>query len=188
MGKRWAIGGLVLNARYVGAGSPRFDEGTQAARGPRSRLGRRAALVCAGLALAMLAVAVPAAASTTASTKTFNYTGDDQNWTVPARVTSATFDLRGAQGGQFLNHGIAGLGGQATATIGVTPGHTIEVNVGGQGTLHMAADPGFTLRTYVHLMDEGVGDAEFFDVAVCGNARCASHPRMLPLAPVDASR
>ena len=23
------------------------------------------------------------------------------------------------------------------------------------------ADPGFTLRTYVHLMDEGVGDAEF---------------------------
>jgi integrase len=28
------------------------------------------------------------------------------------------------------------------------------------------ADPGFTLRTYVHLMDTGVGDAEFFDGAV----------------------
>jgi integrase len=28
------------------------------------------------------------------------------------------------------------------------------------------ADPGFTLRTYVHLMDAGVGDAEFFDDAV----------------------
>jgi integrase len=28
------------------------------------------------------------------------------------------------------------------------------------------ADPGFTLRTYVHLMDTGVGDAEFFDDAV----------------------
>jgi integrase len=27
-------------------------------------------------------------------------------------------------------------------------------------------DPSFTLRTYVHLMDEGVGDAEFFDEAV----------------------
>ena len=25
------------------------------------------------------------------------------------------------------------------------------------------SDPSFTLRTYVHLMDEGVGDAEFFD-------------------------
>jgi hypothetical protein len=25
------------------------------------------------------------------------------------------------------------------------------------------ADPGFTLRTYVHLLDAGVGDASFFD-------------------------
>jgi integrase len=30
------------------------------------------------------------------------------------------------------------------------------------------ADPGFTLRTYVHLMDAGVGDAEFLDTAVGG--------------------
>jgi integrase len=28
------------------------------------------------------------------------------------------------------------------------------------------ADPGFTLRTYVHLMDEGLGDAEFMDKAI----------------------
>ena len=28
------------------------------------------------------------------------------------------------------------------------------------------ADPGLTLRTYVHLMDEGVGDAAFMDEAV----------------------
>jgi integrase len=28
------------------------------------------------------------------------------------------------------------------------------------------ADPGFTLRTYVHLMDAGIGDAAFFDEAV----------------------
>jgi integrase len=28
------------------------------------------------------------------------------------------------------------------------------------------ADPGFTLRTYVHLMDEGVGGAAFMDSAV----------------------
>jgi hypothetical protein len=33
------------------------------------------------------------------------------------------------------------------------------------------ADPGFTLRTYVHLMDAGVGDAEFLDQAVQGNAQ-----------------
>jgi hypothetical protein len=28
------------------------------------------------------------------------------------------------------------------------------------------SDPGFTLRTYVHLMDEGVGDAAFLDSAI----------------------
>jgi integrase len=28
------------------------------------------------------------------------------------------------------------------------------------------ADPSFTLRTYVHLMDAGVGDADFLDRAV----------------------
>lgn len=35
------------------------------------------------------------------------------------------------------------------------------------------ADPGFTLRTYVHLQDEGVGDAAFMDeaVAVASGAR-----------------
>jgi integrase len=31
------------------------------------------------------------------------------------------------------------------------------------------ADPSFTLRTYVHLMDEGIGDAEFMDQAVGGS-------------------
>jgi integrase len=30
------------------------------------------------------------------------------------------------------------------------------------------ADPGFTLRTYVHLMDAGVGDAEFMDAVTDG--------------------
>lgn len=44
------------------------------------------------------------------------------------------------------------------------------------------ADPAFTLRTYVHLMDEGVGNAEFFDEAVApaganqGNARATQAP------------
>jgi integrase len=28
------------------------------------------------------------------------------------------------------------------------------------------ADPAFTLRTYVHLMDGGIGDADFLDAAV----------------------
>jgi integrase len=33
------------------------------------------------------------------------------------------------------------------------------------------ADPEFTLRTYVHLMDAGIGDAAFFDTAVRPEAK-----------------
>ena len=33
------------------------------------------------------------------------------------------------------------------------------------------SDPGFTLRTYVHLMDEGLGEATFLDVAVTADVR-----------------
>jgi hypothetical protein len=32
------------------------------------------------------------------------------------------------------------------------------------------ADPAFTLRTYVHLMDDGVGAADFFDGAITEGA------------------
>jgi integrase len=38
------------------------------------------------------------------------------------------------------------------------------------------ADPGFTLRTYVHLMDDGVGDADFLDNAVGGKGVATEHP------------
>ena len=94
----------------------------------------------------MLAFAAPASATT----ETFNYTGAAQTWTVPAGVTEATFDLYGAQG-----HGGCcpfsafprGLGGRATATIPVTAGTSIQVNVGGRGGTTLEASTaaaGFT--------------------------------------------
>jgi integrase len=40
------------------------------------------------------------------------------------------------------------------------------------------ADPGFTLRTYVHLMDEGIGDAAFMDdVVQVGKGWARQHPQ-----------
>jgi integrase len=36
------------------------------------------------------------------------------------------------------------------------------------------ADPGFTLRTYVHLLDGGLGDADFLDVAVAARVNSGS--------------
>ena len=83
-----------------------------------------AAFACAGTAL----LASPALATT----ETFNYTGAAQTWTVPAGVTSASFDLFGAQGG-LISTNSPGLGGHATATIPLTAGDSIQVNVGGRG-------------------------------------------------------
>jgi hypothetical protein len=118
-----------MDARAVTTGSPRLAVGV--ARGPRLALLRRAALALVTAALATLALAAPASATT----ETFNFTGAAQTWTVPAGVTSATFDLYGAQGGGVLDVPAfaPGLGGRATATIAVNPGDTIQVNVGGQG-------------------------------------------------------
>ena len=64
-------------------------------------------------------------------TTTFNYTGGQQNWTVPAGVFSIDFDVRGAQGGSnSWNNG--GSGGRVTGKLAVTPGQTIYFYVGQQ--------------------------------------------------------
>jgi Glycine rich protein len=65
---------------------------------------------------------------------TFTYTGAAQSWTVPEGVTQATFDVFGAQGGtEPRGNRSGGGGGKAHATIAVTPGDTLQVNVGGVG-------------------------------------------------------
>jgi hypothetical protein len=89
-------------------------------------------LVVAACALVILVGALPSAATAATVTETFGYTGAVQTWTVPAGVTSATFDLHGAAGGAGPG-GVPSRGGRATATIAVTPGDVIEVYVGGQG-------------------------------------------------------
>jgi len=82
-----------------------------------------------GLALLVMLSALFAPAPAWAATETFNHTGAAQTWIVPAGVTSATFEVQGAQGG-----GSGGLGGRTTATITVTPGESIQINIGGQGS------------------------------------------------------
>jgi hypothetical protein len=81
----------------------------------------------------LMLLGAPALAS--ATTETFDYTGDVQTWVVPQGVTSATFDLFGAEGGTAFDpaFGAGGLGGRTTATVPVTPGASIEIRVGGKG-------------------------------------------------------
>jgi HYR domain len=84
-----------------------------------------------GITLAMLApmLALGASPAGAATTITFHCTGAVQNWTVPGGVTSATFDVSGAQGG--LAGG--GAGAEAIAEIAVTPNEVLPVTVGCPG-------------------------------------------------------
>ncbi|MEY2420981.1 MAG: hypothetical protein QOI95_1048 [Acidimicrobiaceae bacterium] len=54
------------------------------------------------------------------------------DFVVPAGVTTITVDAFGAAGGKISSKE-GGLGGRATATIAVTPGETLQINVGGAG-------------------------------------------------------
>jgi hypothetical protein len=74
--------------------------------------------------------------------ETFNYTGSDQSWTVPADVTSATFYLIGAGGGGGIQAG--GGGGYASGTYSsLTPGQVLTIIVGqGGGGVASTTRPG----------------------------------------------
>jgi hypothetical protein len=92
-------------------------------------------LVAGGVALAADGDCQPSGSQVVC---TFTYTGNAQSWTVPEGVTQATFDVSGAQGGgtpDLFEPAIlpGGKGGEATATIPVTPGEMLQVNVGGKG-------------------------------------------------------
>lgn len=67
-----------------------------------------------------------------ASPQTYSYTGAAQLYVVPAGVTSINVELRGAQGGS-TGSGVGGTGAVITATLAVTPGESIQINVGGSG-------------------------------------------------------
>ena len=58
------------------------------------------------------------------NSKTFNYTGGQQTWSVPSDATSVSIKTSGAQG--------QGLGGESSAIVTVTPGETLYIYAGGQ--------------------------------------------------------
>lgn len=73
--------------------------------------------------------------NSTQVTCTYSYTDGSQTWTVPSRVTSATFDVYGAAGGSAsVGQNPGGLGGEATATLtNLSASESIILMVGGQG-------------------------------------------------------
>jgi Glycine rich protein len=94
----------------------------------RAGIGRTAALSALCALAGVLASPVAAAQATT---QTFNYTGGEQTFTVPAGVTSLEVLAVGAHGGSAADAG--GSAAQVTGTLSVTPGETLYVEVGGNG-------------------------------------------------------
>jgi hypothetical protein len=76
----------------------------------------------------------------------FVYTGDHQTWVVPAGVCAVTVDAFGAEGSAGYTPSwpppAGGKGAEATATIAVTAGETLQVNVGGQSGFNGGAAGG----------------------------------------------
>ncbi|GAB3833858.1 tail fiber domain-containing protein [Hymenobacter jeollabukensis] len=74
------------------------------------------------------------AAASGAQTLTFSFTGATQTWTVPPNVTSVQVDMAGARGRTIDNCSNCyrgGRGGRVQATLAVTPGQVLTIEVGG---------------------------------------------------------
>ncbi|HEX6688985.1 MAG TPA: glycine-rich protein [Solirubrobacterales bacterium] len=82
--------------------------------------------VCAAI-LALAWAAAPAQAVT----QTFTYTGAEQTFVVPVGVSKLQVVVIGGSGG--ASEGSAGAADQVSATLDVTPGQTLYVEVGGRG-------------------------------------------------------
>jgi hypothetical protein len=107
--------------------------------GDTRRVGARRIIAVLGTATlgASALVSVAAGPAVGAPATTSFTTPGDYSWTVPAGVTTVQAVLSGAQGGPASDppsvFGTGGPGASVTATLPVTPGSTLSIEVGGQG-------------------------------------------------------
>src|SRR5262249_10222433 len=92
-----------------------------------ARRGVWTALVTVVSAVGLLA----GAGSALATTQAFNYTGKEQEFKVPAGVTSVGGGGVGGEGGTATGAAHGGVGAVVTGKLSVTPGEKLYVEVGG---------------------------------------------------------
>ena len=89
------------------------------------------------LSLLLVLIFFSTASAVAKYSTTFNYTGSVQNFTVPVGYSFVTIYAYGAQGGKctycYSGTEVGGLGGMVEATVSVTPGQVLFINVGGMG-------------------------------------------------------
>lgn len=119
----------------------------------RARLGVGTAALVAGLGLVPLGPAFLSGSAGAATPQTVTFDdhlcatgGGAQTWVVPDGVTSVELQVFGAQGGsgggQVDVPSAGGAGGETVATVTVTPGETLQINVGCQGGDSPSNTPG----------------------------------------------
>jgi hypothetical protein len=86
-----------------------------------------------GFALATCALLGSAPAASATVSETFDYTGAEQTFVVPAGVTSVGAVVIGGHGGNGDLLSAGGLGARVSGNLSVTPGETLYVEVGGDG-------------------------------------------------------
>ncbi|MFD7070517.1 prealbumin-like fold domain-containing protein [Streptomyces sp. NPDC059913] len=108
---------------------------------PRTRLAGAALAVSAALFLtpSAPAFATDPATARQAGSRTFVFTGAPESFTVPADVCSLSVTAYGAAGGTGQYNVPGGGGAEVAATLDVTPGQVLTVDVGGAG--HGGDDP-----------------------------------------------
>lgn len=108
----------------------RDGSASRPARQARARAGR-----CSPVVL-MCCVCLIAPAAAGATTKSFQYTGGQQTFTVPVGVSVVHVVAIGGKGGDFPGSSTSEAGGdgaRAVADVAVTPGQVLYVEVGGNG-------------------------------------------------------
>ncbi|MEJ7785511.1 MAG: tyrosine-type recombinase/integrase [Solirubrobacteraceae bacterium] len=166
-----AIGLEWRDVTFGGAPSVRVER--QSYRGEVSQLktrgSRRTVPLAPGTARGLWTASVGRAPTDRVFTSATGCALSDGNvrrrWLHPAAVAAGLVDAEGVPwiGFHTFRH--------TCASLLFEHGRNIKQVAGWLGH----SDPAFTLRTYVHLMDEGIGDAAFLDV-VAGNGWATNHP------------
>jgi hypothetical protein len=93
---------------------------------------RRGALIVT-LGLALGAAPAPHALAAGPATQTFTFTGAEQQFTVPAGVSSIHVVLIGGRGGAYGSLAAGGMGARVEGDLAVSPGMQLFIEVGGNG-------------------------------------------------------
>ncbi|MCX6511291.1 MAG: glycine-rich protein [Actinobacteria bacterium] len=96
-----------------------------------------ASLAAAVSAMGLVTATASGAGASLPASKSFTYTGANQQYSVPAGVCGVRIEVEGAAGGWNYYFTVGGHGGTGSAEIAVQPNDVLTVVVGGRGSYRL---------------------------------------------------